>query len=188
MWLPPPARSRMYITRRAGFTSSGFPMACEMCGREIPIAATIEVEGATMRVCAGCARFGRVIAPPPPANAPPSRGGIAAGLESRQRRMTEKPAALESEDELVPDFGERVREARERKRVSLDDLARAVNERKSLLAKVETGSFHPDPTLARKLEASLGIKLREKVEEVHTQKYQPRGGITIGDLIKMKKE
>lgn len=102
--------------------------------------------------------------------------------------MTEKPVPLESDEDVVEDYGERVRQARERKRVSLDDLARAVNEKKSILAKVETGAFHPDPELTRKLEAALGIKLREKVEEVHTQKYQPRGGMTIGDLIKMKKE
>ena len=163
-------------------------MACEMCGEEAPIVATIEVEGARMSVCAKCVRFGKVVTPPPAARPAAASPGPSKGLEVRARRMAEKPVPLESDEDLVSDFGERVRQARERKRVSLDDLARAVNEKKSLLAKIEAGAFHPDQTLARKLEASLGIKLREKVEEVKTQKVQSRGGVTIGDLIKMQKE
>ena len=158
-------------------------MACEMCGEDSPIVATIETEGARMRVCARCVRFGKVIAPPEPKAQP----GAARPVRL-PRNTAEKPVPLESDEDIVDDFGERVRIARERKRVSLDDLARAVNEKKSLLAKVETGAFHPDPQLARKLEAALGIKLREKVEEVHTQKAQARGGMTIGDLIKMQKK
>jgi putative transcription factor len=148
----------------------------------------INVEGARMSVCAGCARFGTPVAAPAAPKQAPAQGPSGHGLETRQRRMTEKPVPLESDEDLVADFGERVRAARERKRVSLDDLARAVNEKKSLLAKVETGTYFPDPNVTRKLEAALGIKLREKVEEVHTQKYKPTGGMTIGDLIKMKKD
>jgi putative transcription factor len=159
-----------------------------MCGEDSPIVATIETEGARMRVCARCVRFGKVVTPPSPAGPAAPASSPTRGLEQRERWMTERPVPLEADEEVVEDFGERVRHARERRRVTLDDLARAVNEKKSILAKVETGAFHPDPQLARKLEAALGIKLREKVEEVHTQKFQKKGGVTIGDLIKMKKE
>jgi len=162
-------------------------VACEMCGRELPIHGTIQVEGARMAVCAGCARFGTLVEAPASGKGAPQAGRSQAPA-GRPRNHEEKRVPLESDEELVSDFGERVRQARERKRVSLDDLARAVNEKKSLLAKVETGAHFPDPTVTRKLEAALGIKLREKVEEVHTQKYKPGGGMTIGDLIKMKKE
>jgi putative transcription factor len=141
-----------------------------------------------MSVCAGCARFGTPVEVPSPAKRAAPPGGQARAPEGRPRSHAEKRVPLESEEDLVADFGERVRQARERKRVTLDDLARAVNEKKSLLAKIETGTHFPDPTVTRKLEAALGIKLREKVEEVHTQKYTPSGGMTIGDLIKMKKD
>lgn len=163
-------------------------MPCEMCGEDRPIQAMIEVEGARMQVCALCVRFGRVVETPGAPKAVAAREGAARGLQTREKRMTEKPVPLEGADDLVADFGERVRVGRERKRLSLDDLARAVNEKKSLLAKVEAGSFFPDPHVTRKIEAALGIKLREKVEEVHTEKVRPRGGMTIGDLIKMQKE
>lgn len=167
--------------------SGGSPVACEMCGRELPIHATIQVESARMSVCVGCARFGKVVEAPAPKTGAP-QAGSPAGSHARPRSHAEKRVPLESDEEIVENFGERVRIARERKRVSLDDLARAVNEKKSLLAKIETGAHFPDPTVTRKLEAALGIKLREKVEEVHTQKVKPSGGMTIGDLIKMKKE
>lgn len=140
-----------------------------------------------MRVCADCVKFGRVIPSPAAASAEGPRA-IAQRLKASKTRMTERRIPLENEEELVEDFGERVRKAREAKRVTLDDLARAVNEKKSLLAKVEAGSFFPDPTVTAKLEAALGIKLREKVSAVHTQKPRASGGMTIGDLLKMQKE
>lgn len=101
--------------------------------------------------------------------------------------MTERPVPLETQEELVPDFGERVRVARERKGLSLDNLARGINEKKSLVHKIETGSFYPDPVVTAKLERALGIRLREKVEAASARKYAPRGGVTIGDLIRMQK-
>lgn len=163
-------------------------MTCEMCGKPLPITATIEVEGARMRVCQGCQRFGRVIAPPAAAPAGATRADASQRLQRSAKRMAEKPVPLESDEELVEAFGERVRKAREQRRLSLDDVAKAINEKKSLLHKIETEHVHPDPVVTRKLEAALGVRLREKVEEVHTEKYRPRSGITIGDLIKMKKE
>src|SRR5882672_5023147 len=104
-----------------------------MCGKNLPIHATIEVEGAVMRVCAGCVKFGRVI-PGPASGGGATPRTIAERLKVRETRMTERRVPLESEEDLVEDFGERVRKGREALRVTLDDLARAVNEKKSLLA------------------------------------------------------
>jgi putative transcription factor len=165
----------------------GARLSCEMCGKSLPLVATIEVEGARMRVCQGCQRFGRVVPQPGPA-AGPARQEMASRLARRQTRMTEKPVPLETEEDLVEDFGERVRKAREQKRLSLDDVARAINEKKSLLHKIETEHFFPDLHVTKKLEAALGVSLRERVEAVHTEKLRPRGGLTIGDLIRMQKE
>jgi putative transcription factor len=162
-------------------------VTCEMCGKPLPLVATIEVEGARMRVCQGCQRFGRVVAPPA-ALAGTTREQISSRLERRQTRMTEKPVPLESDEDLVEDFGERVRKAREKRHLSLDDVARAINEKKSLLHKIETEHFFPDLHVTKKLEAALGVRLREKVEDVHPEKVRPKGGLTIGDLIRMQKD
>jgi putative transcription factor len=110
------------------------------------------------------------------------------GLRQRQQRMTERRVPLESDEVLVADFGDRVRRARQAKRLKVEDVARAINEKASLLNNIESGSFHPDPIVTAKLERSLGIRLREKVEEVHPARQASRGGVTIGDLIRMQKE
>jgi putative transcription factor len=163
-------------------------MACEMCGRPLPIVATIVVEGARMSVCAGCQRFGKVVQPPASAaEATPGRS-MEEGLRRRQTRMADKPVKLETEEAHVADFGTRVRKAREAKRLTTEDLARAINEKKSVIHKVEAGTFFPDPVVTAKFERALGISLREKVEEVHVEKRRASGGMTIGDLIKMQKE
>jgi len=161
-------------------------MACEMCGRPLPIAGTIDVEGARMRVCQGC--FGRPVADPAAGGAPAPAGRMQQGLKQRQQRMAEKAVPLESDEELVPDFGDRVRRARQAKRLKVDDVARAINEKASILQKIESGTFHPDPVVTAKLERSLGIRLREKVEEVHPGKRAAQGALTIGDLIRMQKK
>ena len=140
-----------------------------------------------MRVCALCAKFGKVVEEARPKGAAPPLAGPPPGPSARVRNRAEKPVPLESEEELVADFGERVRKAREARRVTVEDLARAINERQSIVQKVEAGTYFPDPELTRKIEASLQIRLREKVEQVHPEKAAPRGGVTIGDLIRMKK-
>jgi putative transcription factor len=163
-------------------------MPCEMCGKPLPFHATIVVEGARMRVCAGCAKFGKVVEEPRPKGAAPSGSGPAVGPAPRPRNRAEKPVPLESDEELVADFGERIRKAREGRRVTVEDLARAINERQSIVQKVEAGTYFPDPELTRKIEASLQIRLRERVEAVHPEKARAQGGVTIGDLIKMQKK
>lgn len=142
-----------------------------------------------MRVCQGCMRFGKPV-PEPAASraqsAPAAR--MEKGLRQRQARMSERRAALETDEELVPDFGDRVRRARQSKRLKVEDVARAINEKASLIHKVEAGTFHPDPVVTAKLERSLGVRLREKVEDIHPGAAGPQGGITIGDLIRMQKK
>jgi putative transcription factor len=164
-------------------------MACEMCGRPLPVVGTIDVEGARMRVCQGCMRFGKPVAEPsaPGPEATPA-GRMERGLRQRQQRMAERSANLESDEDLVADFGERVRRARQAKRLKVEDVARAINEKASIVQKIESGTFHPDPVVTAKLERALGVRLREKVEEVHTAKPAPSGGLTIGDLIRMQKK
>lgn len=164
-------------------------MACEMCGRPLPTVGSIEVEGARMRVCQGCMRFGKPVEEPAPGGAEAGASSrMEQGLRQRQQRMSERRVALESDEELVPDFGDRVRRARQAKRLKVEDVARAINEKASLIHKVEAGTFHPDPVVTAKLERSLGVRLREKVEEVHPGKRGASGGVTIGDLIRMQKK
>jgi len=90
--------------------------------------------------------------------------------------------------ELVGDFGQRVRQAREGLGLSHEDLGRKIRERVSVLRKIESGKMVPDLVLAEKLEHALKITLRVPASEPNVQPVlssKPRG-TTLGDLIQFK--
>ena len=60
---------------------------------------------------------------------------------------------------LVHEFPSLIRNARTQKGLTHDQLGQKINEKVTLIRKVETGSIRPDEILAKKLERFLGIKL-----------------------------
>lgn len=64
-------------------------------------------------------------------------------------------------DEMILDhqFPSLIRNARTQKGLTHDQLGQKINEKVTLIRKVETGSIRPDEILAKKLERFLGIKL-----------------------------
>jgi putative transcription factor len=90
--------------------------------------------------------------------------------------------------ELVSDVGQRVRQAREERGMSHEDLGRKTREKVSVLRKIESGKMVPDLGLAEKLEHALKITLRVPAEEPKVQQIsssRPRG-TTLGDIIQFK--
>ena len=152
-------------------------MKCEVCGREIPgkpIRAVIE--GAKLLVCPECARYAsgtwKEGKPKPPVVAKP-----------RVTRRLKAPEELE----LVPDFGRLVRGARERRRLSQEELGRMVGEKASVIRRIESGKMAPSMELARKLERTLGIKLLEPPPEAPAPtKAVKIPTLTLGDVVKLR--
>jgi putative transcription factor len=62
--------------------------------------------------------------------------------------------------ELVPDWAKRVRAARETRTWTPEVLGKKLNEKKSIILKIESGNFRPPDALVRKLEHLLQIRLR----------------------------
>lgn len=64
-------------------------------------------------------------------------------------------------DEMIldHDFPSLIRNARSQKGLTHDQLGQKINEKVTLIRKVETGSIRPDEILAKKLERFLGIRL-----------------------------
>lgn len=60
---------------------------------------------------------------------------------------------------LIPDFARVVREARVEKELSHEQLGLKMNEKATILRKIESGSLKPDIAFASKLERFLGVKL-----------------------------
>src|SRR5207253_2920297 len=72
--------------------------------------------------------------------------------------------------ELAEDFPQRIRQAREARGWKQADLGAKINERVSVIAKLEAGTISPGDSLVRKLERELGIRLKERVEPVAVKK------------------
>ena len=161
-------------------------MQCEVCGRQIfgaPIRAIIE--GAKMTVCSECAKLGSGYW-----ESKPQRRGKKSvkrqPITSFSKRQ-QRPTVTETL-ELVGDFGQRVRQAREGLGLSHEDLGRKIRERVSVIRKIESGKMVPDLALAEKLEHALKITLRVPPSEPKVQPVlasKPRG-TTLGDLIQFK--
>ena len=143
-------------------------MLCEMCGKDVVATGRIRIEGTVLNLCGDCARFGEPIDPVPaaaapsgsPARAPPSPSG-GARLGAPRRRLEERDLYQEiGELELAPDWGRRVRVAREAHAWTPEDLGKKLNEKKSVVLKIESGNFHPPDALVRKLEHLLKVRLR----------------------------
>lgn len=161
-------------------------MICELCGAEVPRLKNVAIESTILSVCVDCTRFGEPVAAPAsrPSTMPPV---IAQRLEARQRRMTPKDVYAEAGQlELTEDFPQTIRSARESRGWKQADLGAKINEKVSVIAKLESGTITPGDGLVRKLERELGIKLKERVQPVAMKKQAASSGLTLGDLVKMK--
>jgi len=142
-------------------------MLCEMCGKEVPATARAKIEGSVLNVCPDCARFGQLLDPPPAAPSRrddlPTRPVFARATRpgGTGRRLEERDLYTDiGELELAPDWFKRVRLAREAKTWTPEELGKKLNEKKSVVLKLESGSLHPPDALVRKLEQLLRIRLR----------------------------
>jgi len=161
---------------------------CELCGKETPRTRPAAIEGSVLSVCGECAKFGSEVAGPIGVRRP-GNPVVAQRLERRQQRMSERDIyAAPGVDELAEDFGERIRRARESRGWKQSELGAKVNERESVIAKLESQTMVPTDAMVPKLEKTLGIRLREKVESVAVKKQTGRPPVTLGDLIRMDEE
>lgn len=161
-------------------------MICELCGADVPHTKNVAIESTVLAVCSSCAKFGDEVTTPVVRRGtmPPV---IAQRLEARQRRQTPRDVYLEAgEMELAEDFPQRIRRAREERGWKQADLGAKINEKVSVISQLESGAISPGDGLVRKLEHTLGIKLKEKVVPVAMKKQAASGSLTLGDLIKMQ--
>jgi putative transcription factor len=162
-------------------------MICEMCGKEVPYLKKVLIEGTVLNVCSECASFGEPVSQKD-AIKYDTKSTVQERLEVREKRRRERDV-LEQESVLDPDFPDKISAARMDSGMSQDELAKKINEKHSVIAKIEQGDLVPDENVRKKLEKSLGIKLMVKIEPAHLQKKNnERRGLTLGDLIRMEEK
>ncbi len=89
-------------------------------------------------------------------------------------------------EEVATDYDDRIRSAREKKGLSQEDLAKKLNEKASLIRKLERGDILPSDSVQKKLERSLGISLSESADTDSEWDGSASTTTTLGDVVKRK--
>lgn len=154
-------------------------VVCGICG-EAEATRRVLVEGAVLNVCVNCAKFGEEVRTP---------------QETKKKLMAGAEEEGEVEHDIVTDFSRLVRLARERLNLTQPELGKLVNEKESVILRIESGKMGPDLKTARKLERALKIKLVLEPAEVAaakqaskpaTKKDEKKQDLTLGDVVKVK--
>jgi len=123
-------------------------MDCEICGRKIHNnKSIISLERTTMQVCENCSRFGKIA---------PKRS-----IAQKPKSVIYTQRSNDNEVELVEDYFKLIQRARNQKKIKMKEFANMINERESVISRIERGQLEPTVQLAKKIERALGIKLFE---------------------------
>jgi putative transcription factor len=166
-------------------------LRCEVCGRKIhgtPIRAVIE--SAKLTVCIECSKHGKII----------WEEEVEAGQRTSKKPLPlgpfvqkKKPAQaqVDTTQEIVEGYHSKIRQAREKLGLSHEELGKKINEKASVLSKLETGKMTPNNLLVTKLEHVLKIKLLIPIKEEKISQGFPKSPnreTTLGDLIQLNKK
>ncbi len=123
---------------------------CELCGRKMSTAYIISIENVKLRVCEKCSNDKKVLF-------------IDNGKEKADsaNKYIENNSDNDEIEQIIDDYGETIRRARESMGLSLKVLAELLNEKESFLARIEKQKTTPNSKLIEKLEKTLNIKLIE---------------------------
>ena len=161
-------------------------MNCELCGAETRMLKRMLVEGTCLMACPNCMKFGKVVDEPRGGAAPSSPGQVRVPVADN-RWKAKDVFEQDKAQELVRDYPERIRKARQSKGLTPEQFGKLINEKKSVISNLEAGEIRPNEALRKKVERTLGIKLMESVKELKMQK-KGKPATTLGDIVRLEKE
>ncbi len=154
-------------------------MECEICGREIRGRRyRIIVEGTEMTVCEFCKNHG--VEKP--------RVQQKSKFTPRPKPVRKPRTDIDLGDELVENYHLIIRREREKRGWSQEELAKRIQEKVSLIKKIENAEITPEPEVIEKLERLFDVKLRERVEEVKVETKRIDLTPTLGDVVVIRRK
>lgn len=171
---------------------------CEMCGAETANPTTVKIEGAELDVCDSCADFGTAVTTQSSGSTSTKYStSSSSGTSSSTGVNTQSSGSsggssrrdmFDEMEEVVADYDQRIRSARESEELTQEELADQINEKASLIRKLEQGDMLPSDDVQRKLERKLGISLTESSgsEDEEWESGGDGQGLTLGDMVKRK--
>ncbi len=161
-------------------------MQCEICGRVFKEGGyKIRVEGSVVAACEGCSGSGEILGP-------------AVEVKKKQYLPEQKPVGLDIDTgmEIADDYASLIHNARQKKGMKQEELAKAINEPVSTIHRLESGHFEPSIAMAKKIGRALNVWLFEKAaaEDGGTctgakigKPHEPKE-LTLGDMVRIKKK
>ncbi|ACX73130.1 transcriptional regulator, XRE family [Methanocaldococcus vulcanius M7] len=158
---------------------------CELCGKLTEKLYKVVIEGSEMNVCKECAKFGKS---PKTYSRLGKKPTPTSGRTTTKKPVRRKRDLFDSLPVLREDYGDLIREAREKMGLSIEELAKKLKMKSSTLQKFERYELEPNEKEIKILEKWLKISLTENVGE-DDQFYSGESdeGFTLGDFIKIKR-
>jgi len=164
---------------------------CPICGGKIwGKGQKVLIEGAKMTVCQSCAQYGKKVI----SKTKPSSIGTISIIKqknSKSKSSNKTSSTLEPSIEIVSDYSKRIRNARTQNNLTQEQFAQKLNEKPSLIRRIESGKVEPDLKLAKKIEEVYNIQILKTTDEikVNTEKYMKKSSTpSMGDIAFIKKK
>lgn len=148
--------------------------SCQLCGKDSDDLQKTKIEGAVMKVCDSCSDMGETVKQP-----------------KKKSKKTKKKKTYRPKDTqvLANDYGNRIKEAREDRKLSIKELADSMNEKASLIKKIEREDLKPEKSLAKKLSKELDVALYVNPEvSDHSVESGDDRKATLGDVAEVKED
>lgn len=95
------------------------------------------------------------------------------------------PKLDEMSQTIKSNFHLLVKSERDKRNLTQEDLAKKLNEKVSLIKRVEEG-WEPPLNIVKKLERFFNIELTEELEEKQLENKTDRKELTIGDVVEVR--
>uniref|UniRef100_A0A7C4BD38 TIGR00270 family protein n=1 Tax=Ignisphaera aggregans TaxID=334771 RepID=A0A7C4BD38_9CREN len=181
---------------------SGAPRYCEICGTPITTGKLhkVAIDGAMLVVCEQC--LNRLASNKNKSlinnstisqQSRQSNIGVARKTQHQGQKLRshidKRNLNVYERFELVDDYAERIRKAREARGWSQATLAVKVKVSENIIKRIEGGKLRPSHDLAKKFEEVLNIKLLMPViEEGINEKKDISKEVTLGEVVNLKEE
>lgn len=168
-----------------------FDKECPICGSIIwGKGQRVLIEGAKISVCLNCAQHGVKIRNTS-MSTPKERSQFSVKTNSSKRKIYK--TTITEVIEIVPEYAKKIRNVRNSLGLNQDQFSQKLNEKPSLLRRIEAGKVEPTIKLAKKIEEVYKIKLVKKGDSIDSNvqdsKYMKKStGTSLGDIAFIKKK
>ena len=171
-------------------TPNQFEKDCPICeGKIWGKGQKVLIEGAKITVCQSCAQYGVKIKNPLKASYKANQNYAKPKSPAKKKKYNRQ---IDDGLEIVADYVTKIRKARNSRGLNQDQFAQKLNEKPSLLRRIEAGKVVPTIKLAKKIEQVYEIVLIKKVDEsepsITPEEYMKKSSSSsLGDIAIVKR-